>query len=291
MKKYISLFLILLIVPFFAMAQEDVKTDEETKEAATEEDRNKLERPAFESSFIVDNPTDVVFKKKTLEAQMYHRFGIIDFDNNDLAGIWGAANVKLGVTYAFTDRLTLGAGTTKNHRLYDFSAKYALLRQTRSGKMPINLTYYGNFAYDGRDQENTNFNYDTDRFSYFNMIIISRRFSPNFSMQVAPSISHFNLVEEDMENDMFAVAVGARYKVSPQTSILLDYSQPLSNFDSDPEPGFSLGVEFATSSHAFQIFVSNFWGIVPQENYMWNQNDFFGGDVLLGFNITRVYNF
>ncbi|MDZ7614486.1 MAG: hypothetical protein U5K51_12875 [Flavobacteriaceae bacterium] len=59
MKKYISLFLILLIFPFFATAQEDVKTDEETKEAVTEEDRNKLERPAFESSFIVDNPTDV----------------------------------------------------------------------------------------------------------------------------------------------------------------------------------------------------------------------------------------
>ncbi|MDZ7614487.1 MAG: DUF5777 family beta-barrel protein [Flavobacteriaceae bacterium] len=46
----------------------------------------------------------------------------------------------------------------------DFNAKYALLRQTRSGKMPINLTYYGNFAYDGRDQENTNFNYDQDQF-------------------------------------------------------------------------------------------------------------------------------
>lgn len=290
MKKYISLFLILLVFPFFAVAQEDVKTDEETKEAVSEEDAKKLERPAFESSFIVDNPTDVVYQKNTLEAQMYHRFGIID-GNNDLAGIWGAANIKLGVTYSLTDRLTVGVGTTKNHRLYDFNAKYALLRQTKSGKMPINLTYYGNFTYDGRDQENTNFNYDQDRFSYFNMIIISRRFSPNFSMQVAPSISHYNLVEADMENDMFAVALGARYKISPQTAILVDYSQPLSNFESDPEPGLSLGLEFATSAHAFQIFVSNYWGIIPQENYMWNQNDFFGGDVLLGFNITRIYNF
>jgi len=110
-------------------------------------------------------------------------------------------------------------------------------------------------------------------------------------MQVAPSISHYNLVEADMENDMFAVALGARYKISPQTSILVDYSQPFAMGDSEPEPGLSLGFEFATSAHAFQIFVSNYWGIVPQENYMWNQNDFFGGDVLLGFNITRIYNF
>ncbi|MDZ7614218.1 MAG: DUF5777 family beta-barrel protein [Flavobacteriaceae bacterium] len=112
MKKYISLFLILLIFPFFATAQEDVKTDEETKEAVTEEDRNKLERPAFESSFIVDNPTDVVYQKKTLEAQMYHRFGVID-GNNDLAGIWGAANITIGCYLLVYRQINLGCRYNK----------------------------------------------------------------------------------------------------------------------------------------------------------------------------------
>ncbi len=57
-------------------------------------------------------------------------------------------------------------------------------------------------------------------------------------------------------------------------------------------PGISLGVEFSTSAHAFQIFVSNYSGIVPQQNYMKNTNDFFGkGGALIGFNITRKYNF
>ena len=56
---------------------------------------------------------------------------------------------------------------------------------------------------------------------------------------------------------MFAIAFGGRYKVTPNTSILFDYSQPLSSFDAyDPEPGFSLGVEFGTSAHAFQLFKS-----------------------------------
>ena len=56
-------------------------------------------------------------------------------------------------------------------------------------------------------------------------------------------------------------------------------------------PGISLGFEFGTSGHAFQVFISNQWGIVNQENYVWNKNDFFNGDILLGFNITRIYNF
>jgi hypothetical protein len=59
----------------------------------------------------------------------------------------------------------------------------------------------------------------------------------------------------------------------------------------DPEDGLSVGVEFRTSSHAFQIFLSNYNGIVPQKNVMFNQNNFFDGDILIGFTITRLYNF
>lgn len=293
MKKYIILLFIFLSVPFLAIAQED----DSKKEEDTTEVKEKPERPAFESSYIIDNPTDVVYGKNALEAQMEHRFGLIDFDKpGDLAGIYGpGANIRLGISYSILDRLTLGYGYTKNQRLQDFNLKYAILRQTRSNKMPVNVTYFGNFTYNSSDQKTTQplINYNQDRFSYFNQIIISRRFSSNFSMQIAPSISHYNLVEEGMNNDLFAVAIGGRYKVTPNTALLFDYSQPLSNFDKpyNPEAGISLGVEFATSAHAFQLFISNYSGIVPQQNYMWNQNDFFGGDILLGFNITRVYNF
>lgn len=292
MKKYIILLLFFLTLPFMAIAQEEVKQEEEV----TQEETDKPERPAFESSYIVDNPTDVVFAKNALEAQMEHRFGIIDFDNpEDLAGIYGPeANIRLGISYSVLDRLTLGYGYTKNQRLQDLNWKYAIFRQTRSNKIPVNVTYFGNVAYNSSEQSKTQprINYDQDRFSYFHQIIVSKKFNPNFSMQIAPSISHYNLVEEGMNNDMFALAIGGRYKISPQTSILLDYSQPLSNFDDyNPEPGLSLGFEFATSAHAFQLFISNYSGIVPQQNYMWNQNDFFSGDILLGFNITRVYNF
>ena len=94
-----------------------------------------------------------------------------------------------------------------------------------------------------------------------------------------------------MENDRIAVAFGGRLKISPQTSILVDYSQPLTNFDDDDynNAGISFGVEFGTSAHTFQLFLTNFNGIVPQQNYMMNTND--GGDLLIGFNITRNYNF
>jgi hypothetical protein len=200
------------------------------------------------------------------------------------------------VAYAPHDRISVGFGTTKFDRLQDFNWKVELLKQTRSGRVPVNISYYGNFVIDARKKEN--FALDQHRYSFFHQVIFSRRFTPALSMQIAPSVSHFNVVDANMKNDRLAIAFGGRVKVSPQSSILWDYSQPITRFEIDPElnnynnyPGVSLGFEVRTSSHAFQIFISNLNGIVPQQNYVKNENDFFAGDILIGFNITRLYNF
>ena len=123
-------------------------------------------------------------------------------------------------------------------------------------------------------------------------MIIARKFGQLISVQVAPSWSHYNVVATTMRNDMIAVAVGGRIKISDQTALMFDYTQPITKFIKDnPHPGLSFGVEFSTSAHAFQLLVGNYNGIIPQKNIMFNQNDYFNGDVLIGFNITRLYNF
>lgn len=278
MKNYIKILFVLLLLPFVAVAQDSTKV----KEA--------LERPAFESATLIDNATNVLFAKNALEVQMQHRFGLINDDKNDMAGFWGDANIRIALSYAIHERVTIGYGTTKTGRLQDFNWKLALLRQTRSNSMPVSVSYYGNFTVDARSKDK--FDFIQDRYSYFNQVIIAKRFTPELSLQVAPSISHFNAVDAGTKNDMIAIAFGGRYKISPQTAIIFDYSQPLTQFDQkNPNPGISIGTEFSTSAHAFQIFLSNYSGIVPQQNYMKNQNDFFKGDFLIGFNITRVYNF
>ncbi len=298
MKNYIYILIVLLTVPFIGMAQDSDEATQDTIVKPTE----KLERAAFESSYIIDNPTNVLNSVNALEVQMEHRFGTIK-NWDDLGGIWGDANIRFGGTYGVHERLTLGLGLQKYRRYLDLNAKVAILRQTRSGKMPLSLTYFGNLGYDGRKQTATMqppINIHQDRLSYFHQLIVAKRFNSKLSLQFAPSISHYNAVYDGMQNDRIAIAFGGRYKISPNTAIIADYSQPLTQFDMDKSndgklysnnPGLSLGFEFGTSGHAFQLFVSNYWGILPQENYMWNKNDFFDGDILIGFNITRLYNF
>jgi len=289
MKNYIIILLVLFAVPFVGIAQDN----EEVQQDTIIKKKEKLERAAFESSYIIDNPTNVVLNKNALEVMFQHRFATVQNGWEDLAGIYGnGANIRIGGAYGVHERVTLGFGITKTKMLLDFNAKVAILRQTRSEKMPLSLTYYGNFAYDARQQENTNYNYQQDRFSFFHQLIAARRITPEFSVQGTLSLSHYNTVDVEMRNDMVAFSLGGRYKITPNTAILVDYSQPITKMSNyNPNPGLSFGFEFGTSGHAFQLFISNYSGIVPQENYMYNNQDFFSGDILIGFNINRIYNF
>lgn len=284
MNRSITIFILYSLFPLYTFAQLAKDTIPE-----------KPQRPAFESSYIIENPTNIVLAKESMEIQLKHRFGLVSGGDNDLIGIWAPSNIRLGIAYGVHERLTLGFGTTKFDRLQDFNWKLAILRQTRSGKMPFSVTYFGDFAIDARSDDQ--FERSQDRFSFFHQLIIARRFSPNISIQLAPSISHYNLVEERMRNDKFGIALGGRFKISPQTAILIDYSYPFTHhldgvtLEDDPKAGLAIGFEFSTLGHAFQVFVSNYNGIIPQKNYMFNQNDFFDGEFVIGFNITRIYNF
>jgi hypothetical protein len=279
MKLKILFPLALFVVSVSALAQEADSV------AALKTD--KPERDAFGSPWLIDNPTGVISSKNTLVFDIQHRFGVIENGNNDLLGIWGPSNIRLALSYAITDRITLGFGTTKNNRLQDFNLRVALLRQTRSGKVPVSLTFYGNTAIDARESDF--FPKSSNRLSYFGQLIIMRRFSRTVSFQVAPSFSHYNIVDESLSNNQFGLAVGGKVSISDKTAILLDYSQPLDQ-NSD-NPGLALGIEMSTSSHAFQVFIGNYNGIVPQKNYMLNPNKLSEKQFLIGFNINRLWNF
>ncbi len=246
----------------------------------------ELERAAFESTLLIESQSNRVFSKGTIEMIMNHRFGLVN-GTNDLIGIWAPANIRLAVNYSITDRITVGYGTTKDFRLQDFSLKGAIFRQTVNGKMPVSVTYYGNASLSALPKEN--FYHLSDRWSFYNQIIIAKRLNKMFSLQLGPSYSHYNVVAAGMYNDLFAIQFGGRAKVTSGISILLDVNQPISSQDVLPKSGFSIGTEFSTVAHSFQIFISNYKGIINQQSNMFNQNDFFKGDFAIGFNIGRTW--
>lgn len=253
----------------------------------------------FGSVWLMDNQTVIVPVKGTMEMDIQHRFGTVDNGKKDAWGIFAPSNIRIGISYSPVNKLFVGAGITKERKQFDLNAKYALLQQT-PGKTPVSVSYFGNMVIDTRD--NSNFRNGVDRFSYFNQLIIARKITDKFSAQVAPNFSWYNNVEayvdkngeiqKKMENGHFAISVLGRYKITEKSSIIAGYDQPLTQHTTNnPHPNICFGFETTTSSHAFQVFMGNYYGIVPQSNNVFNQNDFRDGQFVIGFNISRLWNF
>jgi len=265
---------------------------------------NKPVKNTFNSIWLIDNQTVMVPIKGTFEFDLQHRFGLVNSGEQDFLGFFAPANIRLGFEYVPLDKLMVGFGITKTNLTWDLNAKYAIFKQMQNGGMPVSVTYYGNAAFDTRDKDyftNPDEIETADRVSFFHQIIVARKFSDRFSVQVAPSISHFNTVEafknsegetvDKYNNDHIAIAFGAKYKISPVTNILVNYDQPITTHEvQDPQPNLSFGIEINTSAHQFQFFMTNFYNITPQRNNLFNQNNPGDGEFLLGFNITRLWN-
>lgn len=298
MKKFINkllspgCFALVLLFSGPVIAQEEIPEAQATKTV-------KPVKNTFEGVWLMDNQTVMVPIKGTLELDIQHRFGTVEKGKKDVWGIFAPSNIRLGMNYAPIERLNVGAGLTKERIQIDFNAKYALLRQTKN-KVPVSVSYFANMVIDAR--EKSYFRQSYHRFSYFHQLIIARKVTEKFSVQVAPSLSWYNNVEayvdskgsvqQKMDNEHFAISVLGRYKITPKTSIIIGYDQPLTtHLTNNPEPNICFGLETTTSSHSFQVFAGNYYGIVPQSNNVFNQNDYREGQFLIGFNITRLWNF
>lgn len=320
-----------LIAPFGVMNAQD------NPEAKTEEApavvKPKPVKNTFQSVWIIENQTVMVPIKKTFEMDIMHRFGLWNKGYEDFWGFFAPSNIRLGFSYVPINKLNLGVGVTKTTMatipyaakpssvagpMWDASAKYAIIQQTK-GVYPVSVTYYGNVGYNTKKDPGHEIylNY-SDRLTYFNQLIIARKINDKLSVQISPSHAHQNLVngyfvkldsanlktKPEMSHDQFSISLAARYKVTQVTSLIMNYDQPITRHKkNNPNPNFSFGVEFNTSSHSFQLFFTSYQYLVPQINSLYNTNDPlnhkvkadggypFSPEFLIGFNITRLWNY
>ncbi len=237
-------------------------------------------------------------------------------------------NVGIGFTKTTAGVIPGSAISSVSGPLWDGNLKYSIITQTK-GKYPVSVSYYVNAAYNTKKDPNKDIYRNwSDRLTYFHQLLIARKITEKLSVQVAPSLSHHNAVNgyftklndstlkinRSMKFEHFAVALSARYKLTDVTSLIINYDQPITKHaTSNPNPSLSFGVDFNTSSHSFQLFFTNFYYLNPAINNLYNSNNPFtytdkstddpatpdiiestkvkGGRFLIGFNITRLWNY
>lgn len=247
---------------------------------------------------------EVVPRKRSFGFMIQHRFGAFGPDEQawkQFAGLDLPANIRFAFQYSPINDAQLEIGRSKNGKTWDLAGKVRLLKQTEEDEMPISVTLVADAALMSDDflalgdryffaDGTTPFAYAFGhRLGYSTQVIIGRKFSRTFSVQVAPVSIYRNLVPIGESNHMMALSVAARLKVTTKGSILAEASPVLMGRSPGQErPPVALAYEVATVGHVFQIVLSSSQEIIDQRLYPSAVSRYDEGYVHLGFNIART---
>jgi len=131
----------------------------------------------------------------------------------------------------------------------------------------------------------------SDRLAYVAELLIARKFSPKFSLQIAPTFVHRNAVNKSIENnDDIAIAFGGRFKFTRSLSLIGEYHSRMNVHANSPYYNSAgIGLDIETGGHVFQLIFTNSLGLNPNTIVTNTTGNISNGDVRFGFNITRTF--
>jgi hypothetical protein len=227
-----------------------------------------------------------------MDVKISHRFGTLNSGFYELFGL-DNASIRIGVDYGITNWLMVGLGRASYEKQYDGFMKVKILRQSRGSRnMPISLSGFAGMYYNTLKWSDPNrVNYETSRINYTFQLLMARKFSEGFSLQLSPTLVHKNLVPgaED-PNDLLSVGIGARQKLTKRMSINVEYYYQVPGYKLEGSVNpLSIGLDIETGGHVFQFIFTNSTGIAENQYITGTTGKWANGDIHFGFNISRVF--
>ncbi len=292
MKRSITLFIAFATLFFQAKAQDDLLSMVGDPEA-----EHGPVYATFKGTRLINFHTIEVPGERTLDFRIAHRFGTFNTGGYNFWGLDGGASIRMSFEYSYDARLALGIGRSSVDKTFDGFAKYRLLRQSDDSKPPVSVTLFsGIFATSLKDSDDGLLNVDkyenfSSRLSYCHQIIVGRKFNDKFSLQIAPTYVHANLVEKlDDKNDAIIIAAAARYKVTQRMAITAEYGWRATDYtNSKYYDSFGVGIDIETGGHVFQMHLTNSFGLTENQFYTRTTDSWGDKGIRLGFNISRVF--
>lgn len=235
----------------------------------------------------IENPASGV-----LLFMISHHFGALNSGAYNFFGL-DQSTIRLGLDYGVNDFLSVGIGRSSWQKSYDANFKLKLLRQSSGERnMPVSLSLYSSVVLNSlKWQDPTRTNYFTSRLAFTNQLLIARKVSNALSLQLSPTFIHKNLVPTAVsQNDIFAMGIGGRYKLTQRLSLNAEYFYLLPGNTADTyENSFSLGIDIETGGHVFQLHFTNAQPMFDRAFITETTGKWTKGDIFFGFNISRVF--
>jgi len=250
----------------------------------------------FKATRIIDGSSVENLGAGVLDFRISHRFGQLNEGSTNFFGL-DNATTRIGLDYGITSWLMVGLGHSTFNKEDDGFAKIKLLRQRIDGT-PVSISYAGSISLQTTPNPTLPTGetwYYSNKLYYTNQLLIAKKFSNKFSLQIMPTIVHYNLVDSTkFSNNTFAIGVGGRLKVSKRIAITGEYYYRITNADLlyNGQPTYnalSVGIDIETGGHVFQLMITNSQGLTDRSFIGQTTDSWSKGSLHFGFNISRVF--
>ena len=247
-------------------------------------------------------PSTRTLAKNTGSFAINHRFNPTLGDGFDaFFGLDGSAIIFIQLGYGITDDMSVWLGRTNASDNIELNFRHQVFNQGE-GKLPFNLSWQGTVNWVAEapsDPDDSRFR--SEVLKYTLQVSASRKFGDQFSVLLVPGIL-FNPDEDvDGEDPYITLGLGGRWNFHNHMSVFAEWVPVLSGFELSTTFGnlnrfdsWGTGFEIATGGHVFQILLTNSVGLATDQYIRGGDldpEDFFSGDIRLGFNISRVLKF
>lgn len=242
---------------------------------------------AFKTTKVINLQSTEITGPGVFDFKINHRFDKLNQGLYDMFGL-DAATVRIGGEFGVYPNVMVGIGRSGYEKTYDGYVKYRFMHQTSDNKKPFSaLLFLGSSYRDFRYSFDPSF---LERVSYTSQLIIGRKFSEKFSLQLSPTWVHHNMVPISEANDIYALGIGTRMKLTNRTSLNLEWI-PILNAEAATlfRNSFSIGFDIETGGHVFQLHFTNSRAMNEAGFITRTDGDWLEGGVHFGFNISRVF--
>ena len=308
MYKLILLFFLLMSLFVFSNAQQNL--DELVK---VEENEKEKVSATFKSGQLINIQSTETVHKKELNFRVDHRFGDIAGKSGGVKQFFGldqSTDIRIGLDYGISDNFIVGLARAKGAaeltQLYETNFKYRFLQQNVDNSIPVSIALFASAttsAMENSDDATAAHSFSTfsDRIAYVSQLIIARKFSPAFSFVVIPTYVHQNYTVYGDQNSTFAVALGARMKVTKTMALVADYALPLREkekkeyieelYGNKFYNALGVGLELETGGHIFHLNFTNATAIQESQYITETTSTWSKGQFRWGFSISRRFSF
>lgn len=255
-------------------------------------DKKEYVSNAFKSSRVINGHSIEFIGKGVMDVRILHRFGTVSSGFSNLFGL-DQASMRFGFDYGLFNNLTAGIGRSNVGKEWDGFIKFRPVWQSRGpGAFPFSVVLVSGVTLSTQPwADDKRKNFFSSRMGFYHEIIIGRKFSEKFSLQLSPTYVHRNLVVlETDDNDVYALGIGGRFKLSKRIAFVADYHHNLRGLNREMYMNpLSVGFDIETGGHVFQLHFSNATGMNEKAFITSTTGRWSKGEIRFGFNLSRVF--